>query len=108
MDKFEGIDYRIGETGAPIVIDNAVSHLEARVTKEMDVGTHTILVGEVVNADVVAEHEACMTYEYSHRINVCPLPFRASGQVQPASGNRRGVGSARTLRRYRCLLQFVR
>jgi ferric-chelate reductase [NAD(P)H] len=44
-DKFEGINYKIGDTGAPIVLENAVSYLEARVTKEMDVGTHTIFVG---------------------------------------------------------------
>src|SRR4030065_680065 len=31
-DKFEGVNYKIGETGAPIVLDNAVSYLEARVT----------------------------------------------------------------------------
>ena len=30
-DKFNGISYKIGDTGAPIVLDNAVSYLEARV-----------------------------------------------------------------------------
>jgi flavin reductase (DIM6/NTAB) family NADH-FMN oxidoreductase RutF/rubredoxin len=67
-DKFRGIGYKIGDTGAPIVLDNAVSYLEARVTQEMDVGTHTIFIGEVVNADVVAEDKVCMTYEYYHQI----------------------------------------
>ena len=40
-DKFDGINYRIGVTGAPIVPDNAVSYLEARVTKEMELA-HTL------------------------------------------------------------------
>lgn len=77
-DKFEGTSYKIGETGAPIVMDNAVSYLEARVTKEMDVGTHTIFVGEVVNADVVAEHKVCMTYDYYHQIKGGKTPKAAA------------------------------
>ena len=80
-DKFEGIDYRIGDTGAPIVLDNAVSYLEARVTKEMDVGTHTIFVGEVVNADVIS-NEVCMTYDYYHQIKGGKTPKAAATYVE--------------------------
>ena len=76
-DKFEGVNYKIGETGAPIVLDNAVSHIEARVTKEMDVGTHTIFIGEVVNADVISD-EVCMTYEYYHQIKGGKTPKAAA------------------------------
>ena len=52
-DKFEGINYKIGETQAPVVIDNTVAYLEARVTQEVDVGTHTVFIGDIVNADVI-------------------------------------------------------
>jgi ferric-chelate reductase [NAD(P)H] len=78
IDKFEGVNYKIGETGAPIVLDNAVSYLEARVTQEMDVGTHTVFVGEVVAADVVAEHKVCMTYDYYHQIKGGKTPKAAA------------------------------
>jgi ferric-chelate reductase [NAD(P)H] len=81
-DKFEGINYKIGETGAPIVLDNAVSYLEARVTREMEVGTHTIFVGEVVNADVVDEHKACMTYENYHQIKGGRTPKAAATYIE--------------------------
>ncbi|MFC1930017.1 flavin reductase family protein [Chloroflexota bacterium] len=80
-DKFEGINYKIGETGAPIVIDNIVSCLEARVVKEIDVGTHTIFVGEVVNADIVAD-KACMTYEYYHQIKGGKTPKAAATYIE--------------------------
>jgi ferric-chelate reductase [NAD(P)H] len=80
-DKLEGINYKIGETGVPIVLDNAVSYLEARVTKEMDVGTHTLFVGEVVNADVVAEHKACMSYDYYHQIKGGKTPKAAATYI---------------------------
>ena len=81
-NKFEGIEYKIGETGAPIVIDNAVSYLEAKVTREMDVGTHTIFVGEVVNADMVAEHKTCMTYDYYHQIKGGKTPKAAATYIE--------------------------
>ena len=44
IDKFEGIGYRIGETQAPVVTDNTLAYIEARVIQEVDVGTHTILL----------------------------------------------------------------
>jgi len=80
-DKFKGIKYQVGETGAPIVLDNAVSYLEVRVTRDIDVGTHTIFVGEVVNADVVSS-EASMTYEYYHQIKGGKTPKAAATYVE--------------------------
>jgi ferric-chelate reductase [NAD(P)H] len=82
IDKFEGISYKLGETGAPIVLDNTVSYLEAKVTKEVDVGSHTIFIGEVVNADMVAEHKACMTYDYYHQIKRGKTPKTAATYVE--------------------------
>ena len=46
-----------------MILENAVAYLEARVTQEMDVGTHTILLGELVNSDVLSD-KACMTCDY--------------------------------------------
>ena len=81
IDKFEGIKYKTGDTGAPIVIDNTVSYLEARVSKEIDVGTHTIFIGEVVNADVISD-EVCMTYDYYHQIKGGKTPKAAATYIK--------------------------
>jgi flavin reductase (DIM6/NTAB) family NADH-FMN oxidoreductase RutF len=54
VDKLSGINCKLGQTRAPVVLDNATSYLEAKVTKEMDVGTHTIFVGEIVDGDVLS------------------------------------------------------
>jgi len=80
IDKFKGINYKVGKTGAPVVLDNTVAYLEARVTQAMDVGTHTIFVGEMVNADVISD-EACMTYEYYHRIKQGVTPKAAATYI---------------------------
>ena len=67
INKFEGINYKTGETGSPIVLDNAVAWLEVMVTQEIDAGTHTIFIGKVIDAGVVSD-DVCMTYDYYHQI----------------------------------------
>ena len=81
IDKFEGIHHRIGKTKAPIVIDNATAVFEAKVTKELDVGTHTIFVGEIVDADVLSE-KTCMTYDYYHVVKRGTTPKTAPSYVE--------------------------
>lgn len=81
IDKFDGVKFKLGETKAPIVLDNAVSYIEARVKQEMDVGTHTIFVGEVINAEVVAE-KVSMTYDYYHQIKGGKTPKAAATYLE--------------------------
>jgi flavin reductase (DIM6/NTAB) family NADH-FMN oxidoreductase RutF/rubredoxin len=81
IDKLEGINYLIGKTGAPVVLENAVAYVEARVTQEVDVGTHTIFIGEVVNADVISD-KAFMTYDYYHQIKRGVTPKAAATYIE--------------------------
>jgi hypothetical protein len=39
IDKFEGVNFKIGRTGTRIVLDNSIAYLEAEVIEEMEVGT---------------------------------------------------------------------
>ena len=81
IDKFEGINYKIGETQAPVVIDNTLAYLEAKVLQEVDVGTHTIFVGELVGADVIREDEP-MTYAYYHQVKRGTTPKTAPSYIE--------------------------
>jgi len=65
IEKFKGVNYRIGKTGVPIVLENAVAYLEARVKGSMDAGTHTLFVADVVDGDILSDGKV-MTYEYYH------------------------------------------
>jgi flavin reductase (DIM6/NTAB) family NADH-FMN oxidoreductase RutF/rubredoxin len=67
VDKFSGVKYRIGVTGAPVVLDYAVSVLECRVVGSMEVGTHTVFIGETVEAEVLTKGNA-MTYDFYHKM----------------------------------------
>ncbi len=81
MDKLEGINYKIGNTQAPVVINNAVAYLEAKVTQEVDVGTHTIFIGELVEADILKEGEP-MTYAYYQQVKRGTTPKTAPSYIE--------------------------
>jgi len=81
IDKLEGINYKIGETQAPVVTDNTLAYLEARVIQEIDVGTHTIFIGELTGADVIKEGEP-MTYAYYHQVKRGTTPKAAPSYVE--------------------------
>ena len=50
-DRFKGIGYREGKTGAPL-IDGALAYIECRVVHSYAGGDHTIFVGQVEASEV--------------------------------------------------------
>jgi flavin reductase (DIM6/NTAB) family NADH-FMN oxidoreductase RutF len=47
--RFDGVAYRIGPSGSP-VLEGTVAHVDCRVTEELTASTHTIFLGEVLEA----------------------------------------------------------
>jgi len=80
VDKLKDVTYRLGETGAPIVIDHSLAYIEARVVNQVDVGSHTIFIGELVGADVLSEGEP-MTYAYYHQVKRGTTPKTAPSYI---------------------------
>jgi flavin reductase (DIM6/NTAB) family NADH-FMN oxidoreductase RutF/rubredoxin len=81
IDKLKGINYRTGETQAPVVTDHTLAYLEARVIQEVDAGTHTIFIGELVGAEVTKEGEP-MTYAYYHQVKRGTTPKTAPSYIE--------------------------
>ncbi len=81
IDKLKDIHYKTGETQVPIVIENTVAYLESKVTQEVDVGTHTVFIGEIVNADIISEDEY-MTYAYYHLVKRGTTPKTAPSYIE--------------------------
>jgi ferric-chelate reductase [NAD(P)H] len=67
IDKFENISYKTGKTGSPIVLNYAVAYLEAEVLDTLDIGTHTLFIGNVIEGDIINNDEP-MTYDYYHKV----------------------------------------
>jgi flavin reductase (DIM6/NTAB) family NADH-FMN oxidoreductase RutF len=79
-DKLEGVNYKIGTTKAPVILENATSYMEAEVIDKKTIGTHTIFIGKIVDAEVLTE-DACMTYDYYHQVKRGTTPKAAPSYV---------------------------
>jgi len=65
VTKFEKAAFKIGNTGSPIVTENTTSMIEAEVIDHIDLGAHTIFVGDVVNSEVLSGGTP-LTYKHYH------------------------------------------
>ena len=65
-NKFEGVSYRIGANGAPI-LDGVLAYLECKVTAAIDGGDHTIYVGEVEQAETAHEGKPLLFFRGGYR-----------------------------------------
>jgi flavin reductase (DIM6/NTAB) family NADH-FMN oxidoreductase RutF len=65
IDKLSKVQYKQGTTGSPLVTQHSLSVLEAKVIDVVDLGTHTVFIGDVVNAEVLREGRP-LTYHYYH------------------------------------------
>jgi len=69
-NKFEHCNgFIFGEnTQTPIVLEDCMAWFECRLCDEIDVGTHILFVGEVLDAQIIAENETPLTYSYYHEV----------------------------------------
>jgi len=80
INKFEGVNYRQGTTGSPIVLDNSIAFIEAKVINTVDVVTHTLFIGEVVDAGTLKDGIP-MSYDYYHQVKRGTTPKSAPSYV---------------------------
>jgi flavin reductase (DIM6/NTAB) family NADH-FMN oxidoreductase RutF/rubredoxin len=80
-DKLAGVNSKTGQTGSPVILDNTVSYLEAKVIQMVDAGTHTIFIGEVVDGAVLND-KTPLTYEYYRQVKQGTTPKTAPSYVE--------------------------
>ena len=68
FDKFAKVPFQTGFLGCPIVQEHTLSFLEVEVRQTVDVGTHTLFIGEVKNVGVLNSDGKAMTYDYYHHV----------------------------------------
>jgi ferric-chelate reductase [NAD(P)H] len=65
IDKLSKVGYVEGVTGIPLITEHALSTLEVKVFDQIDLGTHTIFIGDAVNSAVLKTGRP-LTYQYYH------------------------------------------
>ncbi|MGM0607056.1 MAG: flavin reductase family protein [Candidatus Muiribacteriota bacterium] len=81
IDKFSKTEHKITELGNPVVTENTVGFLEVKTTDILEVGTHTLFIGELVDAEIF-NGESPMTYSYYHDIKGGKTPQKAATYIK--------------------------
>ena len=67
IDKLSKVDFKEGITGCPLISEHALSVLEAEVIDQIDLGTHTVFIGNVVSSEILKKGSP-LTYQYYHQV----------------------------------------
>ncbi len=78
IDKFKDVKHDIGQTGCPIVLDDAIAFLEAEVKSYTDIETHRIFFAEIVSCETLDGQSHPMTYSYYRDVKHGKTPRSAA------------------------------
>ena len=71
-DKFEKFTFVRAENGVVYIPEETNAFISAKVVEKIDLGTHTLFIAVVTNAEVLSEDKS-VTYEYYQK-NIKPTP----------------------------------
>jgi flavin reductase (DIM6/NTAB) family NADH-FMN oxidoreductase RutF/rubredoxin len=100
-DKFAGLDYINAQGGSPIIIDHCLGYLECNVKQTVDVGTHTMFIGDVIDA-MVFKKDKPLTYAYYHEVKKGTAPKTAPTYRGPEEEGSLQKEAASGYPKYRC------
>ena len=102
-DKFEKVNFKIGRTGSPIILDNTVGFIEAEVTESIDVETHTLFIARIIACQTLDKDKEPMTYAYYRDIKRGRTPKTAATyvKVKQSAGLKEGIED---MKKYKCLM----
>jgi flavin reductase (DIM6/NTAB) family NADH-FMN oxidoreductase RutF/rubredoxin len=83
IDKFRNHDTISSVTGAPIILDSTVAWFDCKVVNSIDVGSHMLIVGEVLDCDVLSGDDP-LTYNYYREKYKMLAPKNAPTYIEKA------------------------
>jgi rubredoxin/flavin reductase (DIM6/NTAB) family NADH-FMN oxidoreductase RutF len=103
IDKFEKINYRVGSTSAPIILDNTVAFLEAEVVESIDIKTHTLFIAQITACQTLDDGKIPMTYAYYRDVKQGRTPQTAATYIKVESKTlaKEGIGK---MKKYKCIM----
>ncbi|MCX7994964.1 MAG: flavin reductase family protein [candidate division WOR-3 bacterium] len=82
IDKFKGVNYKLGKTGAPLILDHTIGFIECEVVNSIDCGTHTMFIGKIVDAEIINENAEPLTYDFYHKELKLKVPKTATTYIE--------------------------
>jgi flavin reductase (DIM6/NTAB) family NADH-FMN oxidoreductase RutF/rubredoxin len=101
-DKLSQTSYRLGFTGCPLVVENALSLFEVKVIAQVDAETHTLFLADVVRAEILRQGNP-LTYAYYQQVKKGKTPKNAPTYREPTSSDE-VKKPEKAITRYRCMI----
>jgi flavin reductase (DIM6/NTAB) family NADH-FMN oxidoreductase RutF len=76
-DKFSRFSYKKVMTGVPVLLDDTLAWLACNVIQTIDVGSHLLFIGEIVDSELLKTNEEPLTYAYYHEVKKGKAPKNA-------------------------------
>ena len=64
--KMQGCSLKYGSCNVPIFLDHTISYFDCKLTQTVEVGTHYIFIGDVVEATILNNDFEAMTYDLQY------------------------------------------
>jgi flavin reductase (DIM6/NTAB) family NADH-FMN oxidoreductase RutF/rubredoxin len=74
FNKLKGMDVQYGDTGTPIILNHSIAFLECKLVQKVDLGTHWLFIGELLNAEQLIPGGVPMTYAYYREVKKALAP----------------------------------
>ncbi|MDO9256251.1 MAG: flavin reductase [Bacteroidales bacterium] len=76
-DKLSGLNVKYGETGVPIVLYDCIAFLECKVVQTIDVGTHYMFIGQLIQSEIIDDSKDALTYLHYRQVRKGVAPKNA-------------------------------
>jgi len=100
FDKLAGMQLRYGETGVPILLNDSIAFLECKVIQTIDVGTHLMFIGELVQSEILDSDREALTYLHYRQVRKGFAPKNAPTYIDKSKLHEKRSESA--FKKYQC------
>lgn len=85
-DKFASVKTATGISGAPVVMGESVAWFDCKVVQSLDLGSHILVIGEILDGQILSDEEA-LTYDYYREKYKMMAPKNAPTYIDPGNLN---------------------
>lgn len=100
--KMQGCSIKYGNCNVPIFLDHVISYFDCKLTQTIEIGTHYIFIGEVVEATLLDNETDAMTYAYYRNVMKGKSPKNAPTYIDKSININLKTKNMSTLKKYEC------
>jgi flavin reductase (DIM6/NTAB) family NADH-FMN oxidoreductase RutF/rubredoxin len=82
-NKFSKFNYQTGKSGVPVLLDDTLAWFECEVVQTLDVGSHLLFIGEVIDGNLLDPDGEPLTYSYYRESRNGKAPKNAPTYIDP-------------------------